>query len=533
MVRRYPCQFAILFTLGILSAKGLAAHQIFAAVAILAFAVFLASIWIGREREIKWGKLCQAAFLLLAFFGGAARMYVQASGMQGRLDGLKDGQKVLVQGKIRKKQWKQSLQHGQWVVHLSDSYLEISDGKQACHEIRPIGNVILYLGADEPIIGNLILVSGDIRLFQTARNEGNFNERAYYQNQGYALRVYAHTASYRVVQAKENKLLESLYQIQQKLLHIYEQTMPKEEAGVLSAMLLGEKSVLADETKELYRKSGILHILSISGLHISVLGAAVYQVFRICGISYTVSSAGSMGLLIIFGCMTGMGTSTMRAIIMFAVYLGAACCGRAYDSVNGLAVAAVLLLLIQPNELFLAGFQFSFTAVAGVWLGKEMCRIFQPKYRVVETVIISFGIQMLTVPLTAWYYFEIPVYAILLNLFVLPFMEMVLLAGLLGGGFGLLASWLGTSNLAFLAVFPQKGLLTVCTLILQYFKKAGQMCLEFPYAVYCTGQPQIWQMAGYFIILGSCILSVSAVERGCSKKQRERDKIERKYERKI
>ncbi len=512
MVRRYPCQLALLFVLGILSAKGLAAYKIPLAAAFFASAVVLAAIWICREHAGKRRRLCQAVLLFLAFLGGAARMYMQAFEMAARLDGLKDGQEVLAQGKIRKKQWKETLQKGQWVVHLADSYLKISDGVHAGHAILPIGNVILYLGADEPIIGNLILVSGEIKLFRTARNEGNFDERAYYQNQGYALCVYANTDSYRVAKADENTFLESLYQVQQKLLCIYEQAMPKDEAGVLGAMLLGEKSLLADETKNVYRQSGILHILSISGLHISILGAAVYKLFRICGSSYLLSSAGSMSLLLAFGCMAGMGTSTKRAIVMFAVYLGAACCGRAYDSMNGLAAAAVVLLFKNPGDLFLAGFQFSFLAVAGVWFGKEICRIFQPKYRVLETIFLSFGIQMVTLPLTAWYYYEIPVYGILLNLFVLPFMEMVLFAGLLGGGFGLLAGLFGTSSLVFLANVPKSGLLTVCTYVLKYFHQAGQMSLKLPCAVYSTGQPQVWQMAGYYLILAGCVYFVSAAE---------------------
>lgn len=275
--------------------------------------------------------------------------------------------------------------------------------------------------------------------------------------------------------------------------------MPPQAAGVLGAMLLGEKSFLSGERKELYRQSGIAHILAISGLHISILGAAAFALMRRAGGSYMLSSAVSMGLLAAFGLMAGMGISTARAVVMFGIFLGAQCCGRAYDSMNALAVAAACILLHNPCALFLAGFQFSFAAVAGVLLGKEACLVFRPRYRLTETVLASLSIQALTLPLTAWYYFEIPVYSVLLNLFVLPFMGLVLVAGLLGGIAGILScTWmppglvLGTAS---------RAMLCACAFVLEYFAKAGELFLKLPKAVQVTGQPEGWQMALYYLLL--------------------------------
>ncbi len=197
--------------------------------------------------------------------------------------------------------------------------------------------------------------------------------------------------------------------------------------------------------------------------------------------------------------MAGMGISTARAVVMFGIFLGAQCCGRAYDSMNALAVAAACILLHNPCALFLAGFQFSFAAVAGVLLGKEACLVFRPRYRLTETVLASLSIQALTLPLTAWYYFEIPVYSVLLNLFVLPFMGLVLVAGLLGGIAGILScTWmppglvLGTAS---------RAMLCACAFVLEYFAKAGELFLKLPKAVQVTGQPEGWQMALYYLLL--------------------------------
>lgn len=395
----------------------------------------------------------------------------------------------------------------QWVLYLEDCYLKTSQG------IRPAGKVILYVDDVEPVVGNTVTVSGNIKLFSRARNEGNFDACAYYQNQGYTLSVYAEDGTYQVADRSRRRIRGWLYDIQQQFLHVYESRMPEEEAGVLCAMILGEKSLLAGETKELYRQGGIAHILAISGLHISILGMAGYRMLRKRGCSFAVSSIISISLLALFGIMAGMGISTVRAIVMFGIYLGAECCGRAYDSMNALAVAAGALLLYNPCVLFLAGFQFSFAAVAGVLFGREMCAAFRPAFRLTETVYMSLGIQMLTLPLTAWYYFEIPVYSVLLNMLVLPFMAFVLLSGLLGGGLGIVACVAATSENLFLPAGRICGQLSqwalaACTMLLRYFSSASSYFLQFPGAICVVGRPRVWSMAGYYLILAVCSLVV-------------------------
>lgn len=564
MVRRYPCQIAIVFVLGICLAKAVTQKEYLFAAAILAAALCTIGLWASREmvQRLKWIQLSILAFV---FALGFTRMQIAAAVLENRLDGLEDGAAASIQGRVVKKQFKDTGQKAQWVVYLEDSYLKFEnqkfenqkfriknsnlsnqkkfsaqeiffhqklESKQASQlnqdveskqkyqlhllsfssradGIRPVGKMIVYIGSKEPVIGNTVVAAGKIKRFSSARNEGNFDESSYYQNQGFTSKFFVRDG-YQVVNAQKNGFLESCYQMQQKLFTVYTNVMPENEAGVLSAMLLGEKSVLSEETKNLYQQSGIAHILAISGLHISILGAAIYRLLRKLGTSYPISSMASMALLLAFGCMTGMGLSTMRAVIMFGIYLGAACCGRVYDSINGLAIAAACLLLQNPCAIFLAGFQFSFAAILGVLFGQEICRIFQPRLRIAETVFTSFGIQLLTLPLTAWYYFEIPLYSILLNIVVLPFMEAALLAGLLGGGFGLLAGWIGgeAGFFAGLAGLPSRALLGFCTVLLKFFSKSGGLSLKLPGALYAVGRPYIWQMAGYYVLFAVCFFLI-------------------------
>lgn len=565
MVKRYPCQIAIVFVMGIGLAKAALQKNYLLAAAIFAAWLLVSGIWMSREKVMQL-KLWQTVLLVLPFLLGAVRMHVAAARLESQLDGLADGTAVVAQGRIVKKQFKDTGQKAQWVVDLADCYLKVdsntflenqnrdiyladqnfvskykshvklnfADSYDASNEIHSVGKIMIYIGRNEPVIGNTVVVSGKIKLFSGARNDGNFDERAYYQNQGYTLKLYAKDGTYQVKNAEKNCFLEACYYIQQQLSSVYTTVMPEDEAGVLSAMLLGEKSMLSEETKKLYQQSGIAHILAISGLHISILGAAVYRLLRKLGVTYFISSALSMALLAAFGCMTGMGMSTMRAVMMFGIYLGAACCGRVYDSMNGLAIAAICLLMQNPSAMFLAGFQFSFAAILGVLFGKEICLIFRPKLRGVETVLISFGIQMLTLPLTAWYYFEIPVYSVLLNMIVLPFVEAALFAGLLGGSFGLLAGGIGmffsgtgqaAGAIGLVFQIAARIMLGFCTMLLKYFSNAGSMFLNLPGALDTVGKPFVWQMTGYYAALCVCAYLIYYVKQG---QEKEADKQKKK-----
>ena len=138
----------------------------------------------------------------------------------------------------------------------------------------------------------------------------------------------------------------------------------------------------------------------------------------------------------LYGTMIGMGVSSGRAIGMFSLYLLAQCVGLGYDTCSALAVLAVCLLADNPFLLHDVSFQFSFLAVfavvtAGMVLPKkeEAGRVYQKLY----PLCIALLLQLFTLPLVACYYYELPLYALLLNLLLLPYLGAALGFGLLGG----------------------------------------------------------------------------------------------------
>ena len=95
------------------------------------------------------------------------------------------------------------------------------------------------------------------------------------------------------------------------------EALGEKDGNVLSAMMLGEKSEMDPDTKELYQASGIGHILAISGLHLSFIGIGAYRIFRRMTGSYTAGGIAGILLLVLYVMMIGFTVSAVRALVMF------------------------------------------------------------------------------------------------------------------------------------------------------------------------------------------------------------------------
>lgn len=134
----------------------------------------------------------------------------------------------------------------------------------------------------------------------------------------------------------------------------------------MQTLLLGEKEELDAEVKALYQKNGIAHILSISGLHITLLGMGVYRLLKRLGLPVRAAAVGGAMLLLMYGVMVGMNVSASRAIGMYLLQMLGIFVGRTYDMLTGLGLMALLLVIQEPERLFDVSFLMSFGAVLGI-----------------------------------------------------------------------------------------------------------------------------------------------------------------------
>ena len=229
-------------------------------------------------------------------------------------------------------------------------------------------SVLCYLEKDTtlPKAGSYVRVFGEVSPFLQATNPGEFDAAAYYRRKDclFALRktkITAQTKNY-------GRLEEFLSQLRYESEVLFRKQLGEKNGATASAMVLGRKKGMDSEVKALYQGAGISHLLAISGLHLSLIGAGLFGLLKKVRLPVTLSAGISTWILIVYAQLTGMGISTRRALVMFLLFLAAGLLKRTPDLPTSLAVAALLLLVPKPQRILDAGFQLSFSAVIGLSL---------------------------------------------------------------------------------------------------------------------------------------------------------------------
>lgn len=357
----------------------------------------------------------------------------------------------------------------------------------------PVENVKVYMKEKEEVpIGAFVVVSGNLKETEKAQNPGGFDSSAYYACQ----HIYYFMKSAVLVQVSDtySRNGQTLAVIQKKLSDILDKAAGN-DAPIFQAMLLGNKTKLEKETKTLYQMSGIIHILAISGLHISMLGLGLYKILKKSGVG--MYGAGFLAFLIMieYGIMTGSSVSAIRAICMFLMSVGAEMLGRSYDMPTALALSAVLILMESPAYLYNSSFQLSFGAVIGIGVVVPVVlEIIPIQKKWGQNLLSSFTVHMVTLPIVLYTYGEASLAGFFLNLLVLPTVGVVLGSGLAGCAAGLCSM-----RAAKLMVLPGKILLWI-------YEKVCVFSTGFSFSVWIAGAPEIWQLLLYYFFMAGMLM---------------------------
>lgn len=204
---------------------------------------------------------------------------------------------------------------------------------------------------------------------------------------------------------------------------ILEKHLDGQELALAQALILGERSLLDQETINAFGNSGAMHVLAVSGLHIGIILQII--LFLLQGFSkvLTRKKALVIALLLLWGytVISGLSASVLRATFMFSVLAVAQLYGKNYNPVNGLFFTGFVLLLINPFFIYDIGFQLSFLAMIGIfWFYKPIVKwwFIDNKWlrKVWEGTAVGLAAQILTVPLTLYYFHQFPNYFILTNI---------------------------------------------------------------------------------------------------------------------
>ena len=396
------------------------------------------------------------------------------------------------------------------VIYLKKAIL-IRSGSTKNYPIRNIK----CTGKEEKINslreGMHVRLEGMLVLPELPRNPGQFNRRIY--ESGKKIDFYLENPTVLEVKEQRSGVREVVEIWKTEMMNRCEKIYQDEEAGILEAMLFGEKSELSGDIKELYQAAGISHVLVISGLHISLLALAVAGILRRLGFPMPVWVILSVGVLAGYGILIGQPTTAVRALLMFFVLQGARLLGRSYDLLSALAFAGILMLLDNPDLILDGGCRLSFCAVIGVgWYVSEKNKIFRSigekekrKNRgkggkgsnagaILENIRAGWYLWLFTLPVMLDTFYQVSVVGILWNLVAIPLLPIIIASGGLGV---VLAGW--NIFLGSLAGSPAYGML-------QLYQEIGNISEKLPVGMWTPGQPSKPVIAGYYLVIFLLVL---------------------------
>lgn len=286
-----------------------------------------------------------------------------------------------------------------------------------------------------------------------------------------------------------------------------ERLYTKDKVGIMQAALLGDDTLLNEQTEVLYNASGISHVLCISGFHVGVMAGLLMFLLYFIPMSYNLRYCIIIGGIWGYAFISGNGPSTVRASIMTSIlYLGR-CFWEEEDGLTSLSLAALFILIFSPYQLFQAGFELSFAAVFGILIclnaveqKERMGDSRYPKWK--KNLFMWLSIQLLTWPILSYHFFEIPFLISLINLIVIPIFSWIIIGG-----------WI--SLMLSIIHVPVAGLIAKCIeKILDTIEYIIRHLLEVPFSTLCTGRPNII----LFVIYGGLVILLGAFFLGYLKK---------------
>ena len=368
-------------------------------------------------------------------------------------------------------------------------------------------------------IGGRVTLSGKASLPEPATNPGQYDA----QKAGCARHICLKLSDVTLKgtdQRRGSLFLNALASLRVSLRKGAEQIFGPRNSALMSAIVLGDRSGLDAETRQLFQDGGILHVLAVSSLHVTLLGLTLYQILRRLRQSFLVSALASGFLVVSYCLMTGSSYSAIRAGVMFLLWLGAQVTGRTFDRLTALGAAAILILIRQPLALTDAGFLLSFGCILSLALLEPVFSdIWNPRHALSRRLSGALALQAGVLPCVLWFYCQTTPYGILVGLIVLPSMSLVMFFGTIGILAGLLiplGSFFLTS--ARLAGGP-------CGYLLDLFRLLCRLAQRLPGDVLITGRPPVWKMVLYYVCLLSFCLIIRLPDRKTFLKNRKKIRI--------
>lgn len=354
-------------------------------------------------------------------------------------------------------------------------------------------------------IGDTIKLKGKLKLPNIAQNPSQFDYARYLQLKKTFSLLYVNENW--EIQNRANditgKLIRKLNDTRNNIIRIHGQNIKSPMLEILGGIIFGDDAVNPDDnTKEKFINSGIFHILSASGMNVTLIFGIWYFIARSLRLNYKYSIISGILLILFYTCMTGFGTPIIRATIMLTLILIGKLIDKETSTISLLFIVAFLMLLTNPLTIFDIGFQLSFITTFALIITAPLLT-FSFKHKFINITLgaclIPFIAQLYAAPLQMYYFNTFSVYAVLANIAIVPVLSIVSFIGFI------------SSIIAMIPVVAKQ----ICYFadlilnpILIYIVKVAELFSTLPHSIIYLKKPSLIQIILYFTIIVSitCLL---------------------------
>jgi len=384
------------------------------------------------------------------------------------------------------------------------------------------GKILLsFRGTQAFDYGDAVRVRTRLRKVRNFHNPGGFNYERYLRFQGVFLRGSVADDSRIVVLRKGygNPIRQKLEGFRSTIRTFINTNAPAPEKEIIKACILGDQQQIPRELRDAFSKTGISHIIAISGFNMSMI--AFFSIYLVRGIIrrfpylllrfdlYKLSVLFAMPPVILYTFIAGAGMSVLRATLMILAFMAALLISKSRDLYNTLAMAALIILLVYPPALFDVSFQLSFAAVLAILLITPRLTAFIPKpepvpgslyslpvlcgkglYAFALFIIVSLSAMLGTMPLIAFYFNRLSVISLLANIIIVPILGILAIPVSMATIF-----FLPFSSLLSAFFLDIAGTLVMISLALNNF------FASLPWAAFYLTTPSLLELLFFFVFL--------------------------------
>ena len=348
-----------------------------------------------------------------------------------------------------------------------------------------------------------------------ARNKGGFDYKQYLKTKKIlgVINVKADDII-KIGNDEKGYISKSIHNFKNYLIEKIKAILPQETAGIGIALLLGDKSLISEETQNSFRESNLSHALAISGAHISYILLGITNFLKVIKLPKKFSIIFSILFLIFFMMIVGFTPSVTRSCIMAILTLSAEFFFRKSDVYQNLAISSIFILLINPYYILDIGFQLSYGGTIGIILFMNKINLNEEKNKktyiekikeyIKQILKVSLAANIIILPIMIYHFNTLSATFLISNLLASPILGIILIFEMI--------------FLVFIIIFkPIAQILSYfLNIILQLFIQIAKFCSNLPFSQILLPTPKIWQIILYYFLLFYIY--------NCGKKQVNREK---------